>query len=179
VGVSETEKKSSTSQKKSQSGVGSYLIQLAKIKGLKTINVVRRESAIDGVIALGGDAALVDSPDLAKDVAKITGDKLPKLAIDAIGGTLANYGLKSGELCQVSAMSLVFREVTVKGFWLARWFRTATPEQQMAVFGQITKYIVEGKLQNKIHAEYPVSDIKRAVAAAAEGGRDGKVLVVG
>jgi trans-2-enoyl-CoA reductase len=69
--------------------------------------------------------------------------------------------------------------VTVKGFWLARWFRTATPEQQMVVFSQITKYIVEGKLQSKIHAEYPVSDIKRAVAAAAEGGRDSKVLVVG
>ncbi|MBU0538977.1 MAG: zinc-binding dehydrogenase, partial [Gammaproteobacteria bacterium] len=56
--------------------------------------------------------------------------------------------------------------------------RTATPEKQMALFGQITKYITEGKLKTKIHAEYPVSEIKQAVAAAAEGGRDGKILVV-
>lgn len=179
-------------QNAANSGVGSYLIQLAKIKGLKTINVVRRESAIDGVKSLGGDVVLVDGPDLAKDVAKITGDKLPKLAIDAIGGaatdrvggclatggTLVNYGLMSGEPCHLSAKSLVFRDVTLKGFWLARWFRSATPEKKMAVFGQITKYIIEGKLQTKIHAEYPVSEIKQAVAAAAEGGRDGKVLVV-
>ena len=180
-------------QNAANSGVGSYLIQLAKIKGLKTINVVRRESAVEGVKALGGDVVLVDGPKLAKDVANICGDNLPKLAIDAIGGaatdnvgaclvtggTLVNYGLMSGESCQLSAKSLVFRDVTLKGFWLARWFRTATPEKQMALFGQITKYIIEGKLKTKIHAEYPVSEIKQAVAAAAEGGRDGKILVVG
>lgn len=180
-------------QNAANSGVGSYLIQLAKIKGLKTINVVRRESAVEGVKALGADVVLVDGPKLAKEVASATGDNLPKLAIDAIGGaatdrlaasvamggTLVNYGLMSGEPCQVSATSFVFRDVTLKGFWLARWFRNATPEKQMAVFGQITKYIVEGKLQTKIHAEYPVSDIKHAVAAAAEGGRDGKILVIG
>ncbi|MFT7404986.1 zinc-dependent alcohol dehydrogenase family protein [Zhongshania sp.] len=180
-------------QNAANSGVGSYLIQLAKIKGLKTVNVVRRESAVEGVKALGADVVLVDGPNLAKEVASATGDNLPKLAIDAIGGaatdrlaasvamggTLVNYGLMSGEPCQISATSFVFRDVTLKGFWLARWFRNAKPEQQMAVFGQITKYIVEGKLQTKIHAEYPVSDIKHAIAAAAEGGRDGKILVTG
>jgi len=180
-------------QNAANSGVGSYLVQLAKIKGLKTINVVRRESAVEGVKALGGDVVLVDGPKLAKEVAKITGDNQPKLAIDAIGGaatdrlaaslaiggTLVNYGLMSGEPCQVSAMSFVFRDVTLKGFWLARWFRTASPEKQKAVFGQITKYIIDGTLKSKIHAEYPVSEIKKAVAAAAEGGRDGKILVVG
>ncbi len=39
-------------QNAANSGVGSYLIQLAKIKGFKTVNVVRRESAIEGVKAL-------------------------------------------------------------------------------------------------------------------------------
>ncbi|MFT5889792.1 MAG: trans-2-enoyl-CoA reductase [Zhongshania sp.] len=180
-------------QNAANSGVGSYLIQFAKIKGLKTINIVRRESAVAGVKALGGDVVLVDGLKLAKQVAEIIGDNMPKLAIDAIGGpatdslgaclasggTLLNYGLMSGEPCHLSAKSLVFRDVTLKGFWLARWFRSATPEKQMAVFAQITKYIIEGKLQTKIHAEYPVSEIKQAVAAAAEGGRDGKILVVG
>ncbi|WP_295875251.1 zinc-dependent alcohol dehydrogenase family protein [uncultured Zhongshania sp.] len=179
-------------QNAANSGVGSYLIQLAKIKGLKTINVVRRESAVEGVKAQGADVVLVDGPKLAKQVAELTGDNQPKLGIDAVGGsstdriaaslamggTLVNYGLMSGEPCQVSANSFVFRDVTLKGFWLARWFRNATPEKQKAVFGQIIKYIAEGKLKTKIHAEYPVSEIKQAVAAAAEGGREGKILVV-
>jgi hypothetical protein len=46
----------------------------------------------------------------------------------------------------------------------------------MGVYGKITQYIAQGKLKTKIHAEYPVSEIKQAVAAAAQGGRDGKIL---
>ncbi len=180
-------------QNAANSGVGSYLIQLAKVKGIKTINVVRRESAVESVKLLGGDAVLVDGPELSKQVAEITGKNLPKLAIDAvggsatdrlsasvaIGGTVVNYGMMSGEPCQVSAGSFVFRDVTLKGFWLAKWFRTATPEAQMAVYGNITQLIAQGKLHTNIHAEYPVSQIQAAVAAAAQGEREGKILVVG
>ena len=53
-------------QNAANSGVGSYLIQLAKLRGFKTINVVRRESAVAAVEAEGGDLVLVDGPDLAK-----------------------------------------------------------------------------------------------------------------
>jgi len=178
-------------QNAANSGVGSYLVQLAKIKGVKTINVVRRESAVAGVKELGGDEVLVDGPDLPKRIAAITGDNAPKIAIDAVGGsatdrlaasvamggTVINYGMMSGEPCQISAGSFVFRDVTLKGFWLAKWFRSATPEQQMKVYGQITQYIASGKLHSKIASEYPVKDIKAAVAAAAQGERDGKILV--
>ncbi len=51
-------------QNAANSGVGGYLIQLAKLRGFKTINVVRRESAVAGVKAEGGDVVLVDGPDL-------------------------------------------------------------------------------------------------------------------
>lgn len=40
-------------QNAANSGVGSYLIQLARLRGFKTINVVRRESAIAAVEAEG------------------------------------------------------------------------------------------------------------------------------
>ena len=62
-------------QNAANSGVGSYLIQLAKLRGFKTINVVRRESAVAGVEAEGGDLVLVDGPDLAKRVRAATGGR--------------------------------------------------------------------------------------------------------
>ncbi|MEQ1517335.1 MAG: zinc-dependent alcohol dehydrogenase family protein, partial [Usitatibacteraceae bacterium] len=46
-------------QNVANSGVGEYLIQLAKIRGLKTVNIVRRESAVAAVKAMGGDVVLV------------------------------------------------------------------------------------------------------------------------
>lgn len=179
-------------QNAANSGVGSYLIQLAKIKGFRTVNVVRRESAIDGVKALGGDVVLVDGPDLQKRVREAVGNGKVRLAIDAVGGastdhigdclaeggTLVNYGMMSGEPCQVSPRNIVFRNVTVKGFWLAKWFENASQEQQINVFGQLTKLIATGKLQARVEAEYDVAQIKEAVAAAASGERDGKILIV-
>ena len=98
---------------------------------------------------------LVDGADLEQRVAEATGQATIRLGIDAVGGqatnrlagclaeggTLVNYGMMSGEDCVVSPRSFVFRDVTLRGFWLALWFRTATPQQQMAMFGEIGKLI--------------------------------------
>ncbi|MEO8102286.1 MAG: zinc-dependent alcohol dehydrogenase family protein [Betaproteobacteria bacterium] len=179
-------------QNAANSGVGAYLIQLARLRGLKTVNVVRRESAVVGVTELGGNVVLVDGGDLAKRVAEATSGAKIRLAIDAVGGvstdnlasclaeggTLVNYGMMSGEPCQVSPASFVFRDVTLRGFWLAMWFRKATPAQQMAVFEEVANLIATGKLKTRIHATYDVSQIKEAVAVAAQGERNGKILIV-
>ena len=179
-------------QNAANSGVGEYLIQLAKIRGLKTVNIVRRESAVAAVKAMGGDVVLVDSSGVPKLVKEATSGAKIRLAIDAVGGkstdnlancltdggVLVNYGMMSGEPCTVSPSSFVFRDVTLRGFWLALWFRKATPPQQMAVFGELAKLIATGKLKARVHATYDISQIKEAVAAAAAGERDGKILMV-
>jgi mitochondrial enoyl-[acyl-carrier protein] reductase / trans-2-enoyl-CoA reductase len=179
-------------QNAGNSGVGAYLIQLAKIRGFKTVNIVRRESAVAGVLALGADVVLVEGSGLAKRVAEATGGAAIRLGIDAVGGkatdhlamclaqgaTLINYGMMSGEPCVVSPSSFVFRDITLRGFWLAFWFRKATPAQQTAVFGEIAQLIAAGKLHTKVHATFDVSEIKQAVALAAQGERDGKILIV-
>ncbi len=82
-------------QNVANSGVGSYLIQLAKARGFKTVNIVRRESAVAGVLETGGDVVLVDGPSLAKRVAEATGGAKIRLAIDAVGGS---FNRQSGEL---------------------------------------------------------------------------------
>ena len=135
---------------------------------------------------------LVDGPGLDQRVAEATGQAAIRLAIDAVGGqatnrlaaclaeggTLVNYGLMSGEDCVVSPRSFVFRDLTLRGFWLALWFRRATPQQQMAMFGEIGKLVASGRLKARIQASYDLPQIKDAVAAAAAGERDGKILVV-
>ena len=179
-------------QNVANSGVGSYLIQLANIRGYKTVNIVRRQAAAQGVQAMGGNVVLVDGPGLAKRVKEATAGANIRLGIDAVGGaatdriasclangaTLVNYGMMSGEPCQVSPRNFVFNDITLRGFWLAKWFRSATREQQMALYGELTKLIATGKLHARVHATYDVSDIKAAVAAANAGERDGKILIV-
>jgi NADPH:quinone reductase-like Zn-dependent oxidoreductase len=179
-------------QNAANSGVGEYLVQLARQRGLKTVNVVRRESAVAAVKAAGGDVVLVDGPELEQRVAAATAQAKIMLAIDAVGGqatnrlagcvaeggTLVNYGLMSGEDCVVSPRAFIFRDVRLRGFWLALWFRRAAPARQREVFGEIGQLIATGRLKARIQATYDLPQIKAAVAAAAAGEREGKILIV-
>lgn len=179
-------------QNTANSAVGRYLIQLAKRRGVRTVNVVRRADAIPALEALGGDVVLVDGPDLDARVAAATGRAKIRLGIDAtggsstdriarcvaVGGTVVNYGAMSGEACKVAPASFVFRDITLRGFWLVSWFRKATPEQQRAVFGELVSLIAQGLLAAPVQATFPLARIKEAVAAAASGHREGKIVVV-
>lgn len=183
-------------QNAANSGVGSYLIALAKMRGLKTVNVVRRESLVAPLLSAGADVVLVDGVvdgrSLAERAKEATGGASIMLGIDAVGGTatarlgdalsegatLVNYGAMSGEPCTLAPGVIIFKDVTVRGFWLAKWFRTATPERQQEVYGTLTGLIASGKLVAPVHATYGIEDIKEAVTVAAGGERNGKVVMV-
>ncbi|MFI2810128.1 zinc-dependent alcohol dehydrogenase family protein [Microbulbifer zhoushanensis] len=178
-------------QNAANSGVGNYLIQLAHIRGFKTVNIVRRESLVEPLKAQGADVVLVDGDDLPARVKEATGGADIKLGIDAVGdtatgriadclaegGTLVNYGMMSGKPCKISPTALIFKGVSMRGFWLARWFEEASTQDQQRVYGELTKLIIGGKLKAPIDSTFSVKDIKDAVAMAAQGGREGKVLV--
>jgi mitochondrial enoyl-[acyl-carrier protein] reductase / trans-2-enoyl-CoA reductase len=92
---------------------------------------------------------------------------------------LVNYGVISGEPCQVAPSSLIFRDITLKGFWLVKWFRDASRDAQRALYGELTQLVASGALHARVHGTYPVEQIREAVAAASAGERDGKILVTG
>jgi NADPH:quinone reductase-like Zn-dependent oxidoreductase len=179
-------------QNAANSAVGLYLVQLARHRGQRTVNVVRREDAAGFVRAAGGDVVLTDDDHLAKRVREATGGAEIRLGIDAVGGTatgrladclcrdaiLVNYGRMSDAPCVVQPDAFVFRNLTMRGFWLANWFRNTPGTQRAALLGEIARLIGNGTLSAPIHATYDVSEIKQAVAVAASGGRSGKVLIV-
>lgn len=179
-------------QNAANSAVGGYLVQLARRQGLRTVNVVRREAAGDAVRRNGGDVVLLDGDDLPQRVADATGQAAIRLAIDPVGGevcnrlaacladggTLVNYGRMSDQPCQVGPSLLIFHDIQVRGFWLDRWFRQAQPAQRQAVLQELIELIVEGTLHGEVGETFPVQRIKEAVAAAAKGEKNGKVMVV-
>ncbi|MBL8571433.1 MAG: zinc-dependent alcohol dehydrogenase family protein [Phreatobacter sp.] len=182
-------------QNAANSAVGTFLVKLAAQRGINTLNVVRRDSAVEGVKAAGGTAVLADALDDArafrKRVREATGGADVKLAIDAIGGaatgvmanaladggTIVNYGLLSGEQCRIDAQHLIFRKVTLKGFWLIHWFQEAGRERLAETYATIAKGMADGTLTTPVAELIPMAEAKRAMSAAGEGGRAGKVLM--
>lgn len=177
-------------QSAANSGVGGYVVQMCKARGINLINVVRRESAIAGLRDLGAEHVLVDGPDLAKRVKVAAGAKMA-LALDAVagdifgrlsetlapGGTLVNYGAMSGQDAQISAGAMIFRDVRVRGFWLMHWFQHSTPEDREAVYGALTRAVLAGELYAPIDRHFALDDITQAAAYTWAGERTGKVLL--
>lgn len=178
-------------QNAANSGVGHCLIRLARLAGVKTVNVVRREELVQPLRAFGGDVVLTDGPDLDARVRAAIGDAALPLAIDAVGGsgtqrlarcvsdggTVVNYGQLSGEPCMVDGRDTVFRDVRLQGFWLRKWFVDTPPMEIAALYRELAGMVANGTLAVEVEAVYPIRKIKEAVAHAARGGRSGKILL--
>jgi NADPH:quinone reductase-like Zn-dependent oxidoreductase len=178
-------------QDAANSGVGTNLIRLAKADGIRTVNVVRRAALVEPLAAIGADVVVVDGPNLAEQVREKTG-KPPRLAIDAIGGTIVmrladclaeggtvvNYGLLSGELCMLGAHHTIFKGITLTGFWLQKALTAMARPDLEKLYADLAERVRSGSLKVEIEKTYPIEEIKAALAHARREGRSGKILVL-
>ena len=178
-------------QNAANSAVGGYVAQIAKRRGINLLNIVRRESAVEAVRQAGGEHVLVDAEDLPERVRDAVGEIRVRLALDCVGGvhtehlarclgpggTLVNYGAMSGERCMVSPRYLVFNGISLRGFWLAHWFRKARPERRQALFAELAAMVADGSLHASVQASYGIDHVREAVQAASAGARHGKIVI--
>ena len=169
-------------QNSANSSVGRALIPIAKSLGLKTVNVVRRDDVVAEVKAIGGDVVLIDGPDLAKRVAAETGKAPIALAVDGVGdtsttnllGCLAEkavhvfYSTISGKPSIVPATHFIFRDISMRGFWLANWFKDAKPHQITEMYDRLTPLVASGAISAPIVGTYSFAEIAEAVAVASK-----------
>ena len=179
-------------QDAANSGVGHCVIRLAAKSGIKTINVVRREQLTSPLMEIGADAVLVDTDNLSEQVKQITEGAGVRLAIDAVagntslklaecladGGVMVNYGMLSGEPCMVQPDWIVFRRLTLTGFWLATQLRDMPRSQIETLYQELIEDISQGILNVPVEATYSIDDIKDALAHAGRENRSGKILVL-
>ena len=169
-------------QNSANSSVGRALIPIAKSLGLKTVNVVRRDDVVAEVKAIGGDVVLIDGPDLAKRVAAETGKAPIALAVDGVGDTSTTnllgclgekavhvfYSMISGKPSIVPATHLIFRDISMRGFWLANWFKDAKPHQITEMYDRLTPLVASGAISAPIAGTYSFAEIAEAVAVASK-----------
>ena len=178
-------------QNVANSAVGRLLIVLAKQRGLRTVNVVRRPDLAAELKTLGADIVIVDSSDLARQVGEATSDARIMLGVEAIGGaatgrladciatdgTLVHYGSMSGEDPKVTRNNFIYRGVRLTGFMLGRFLSRRSAEQIRAIYADLGAQVMAGKLSAPVDTVYPIENIKDALAHADKGGRNGKILV--
>ncbi len=178
-------------QNAANSGVGVNLIRLAAYRGLRTVNVVRRRELIEPLMDQGADVVVLDGDDLAERVHAATGNADIRLAVDAVagpgvarladclatGGTIVNYGLLSGKPCEISADHLVFKGITLTGFWLASIASQLSYDALAQMYSNLAERVRDSTLHAPIEARYPLEELQEALRHAGTYGRGGKVIL--
>ena len=183
------------------STVGQSVIQLGAHVGFKTLNVVRRRSAVEDILALGGTAVIcTEDEDLRERVADIAGHDGVSKAIDCVGGQvgadvsralapdgeLVVYGALSTHrqtdpdklTIPIFARSLIYETKTVRGFWLFRWFTESPKDWMAAAIDRTVGLADSGVLRVPEGQPIPVEKFSQAIYLAEAPEHGGKPLLV-
>jgi NADPH:quinone reductase-like Zn-dependent oxidoreductase len=179
-------------QNAANGAVGKALSMFARPRGINVINLVRRDAAVIELADLGiGNVVSTSQADWREMVKALAGGAPIVAGIDGVGGTasgdllsllgenglLVSFGLMSGQPMQLSASDVVFKQAVIKGFWLAKIAPALAPEKMKSLIGEIITNVAAGNVALTVSEIFSLDGIARAVAAAAEPGRKGKVLI--
>lgn len=178
-------------QNAANSGVGTCVIQIAKLLGLRTINLVRRKELVEPLTSLGADHVVLDDQNCVDAIRSITAGAPPALALNAVGGDSAlrlmdalaskgihvTYGAMSRRSLKVPNKFLIFKRIQLHGFWVTEWMRETNTDTVHSAYAQLAQWIIDGDLAQPVDSVYPLTEIRAALARAMEDKRDGKVLL--
>ena len=168
-------------------GVGSLLVQLAKHKGAKVLGTASSAEKLEKIASLGADVGINYSEnDWTDEVLAATDGKGADLIIEmvggeigkqnfkclATGGTMIVYGAASGEDFQISALSLLGRMQTVKGYNL----NYETRENMAAFTRELMSHVAEKRLEVIVN-EFPLEQAREAHDALEGRKTMGKVVL--
>ena len=177
-------------QNASNSAVGRCLIQIAKARGWKTLNFVRRPELVEELLQAGGDRVIVESETASDEAKAALGKSRPKLGINAVGGEsalrVANLVAPAGQVITYGAMArqplkvpnalLIFKNIAFRGFWLTAWRQSASAADVAAMMQELIGMAQKGQFDLPVAARYPLAQFREAVEAALSSGRSGKIL---
>jgi NADPH:quinone reductase-like Zn-dependent oxidoreductase len=177
-------------QTAANSAMGEYTIKLAKLAGVKTLNVVRREEAAEQVRQFGGDRVVLQGDNLHKDIEQALGGKKLSLVLDMVGGTpvgelakslktggsIVTYALLSGQLPAISPKDFIYLGLSHHGFWFGNWIPNAPRTEIQEIYQKLGDLVADGSLSAAVEHVYPLEQFKEAFKQSLKSNRSGKIL---
>lgn len=183
-------------QNGANSMVGQSVFQIAKSRGIRTINVVRDRDEqeygelVERMKQYGADivvpSSMVGTPRYQKLVSDLP---RPKLALNCVGGQSATdlarsldnngimvtYGGMSKKPIQVPTSLFIFKNIQLKGFWLSSWIQQKSEVSRQQMMDELVELIRNKQLRLWIET-HPFSDYKNALQRAFGEQRDRKIV---
>jgi trans-2-enoyl-CoA reductase len=175
------------------SSCGRFLVALARMKGVHTVSLVRREALFAELKAAGADVVLVDNgdpDDMQRRVSEATGGAQIKAGLDCVsgpatrviarclakGGRVINYGFMTGQPCHMEFQDLFLREITLQGMNMMHGY---SQEELAGIYARLANLIAQGDLKAAIAGTYTLDQAQEALAHQQQTGiaRKGKIII--
>lgn len=181
-------------QNAANGAVGKLVATFARARGIHVVNLVRRDAGIDELAAVGiGNAVSTERPGWEDRVRSVTGGQPIVRGLESVGGAGANqlmsvladgaalvsFGSMAGKPLEIDSGHLIFRQMTVRGFWGAKRSAMTDRADMARMIGELVKMATVGVLNLSVDAIFDLSDAGVAVGASDRPGRSGKIALRG
>ena len=172
--------------------VARLVAQIGASRGIRVIGIARREADVHELAASGIDNVVASSVDGWQDrVRELAGDRPIRAAVDSVGGvasgelaallaeggTLVSFGAMASDRMELSSGDIIFKQLTVKGFWGSKVSAAMSSQTRRELFGELFRLVAGGEVTLPVDGVYALDDVASAVAASTRQGRVGKVLL--
>jgi len=179
-------------QNTANGAVGKVLAMLAQARSVNVINLVRRDAGVAELEALGiANAVSTAAPEWKAKVRALTGGAKLIAGVDSVGGAaasdlldligddglLVSFGSMTGEPMQVPSGPLIFKQITIKGFWMSKVGAAMSPADRARAIGELIGLVAKGDIKLPVEGVFALADITAAVKASLTPGKSGKVLL--
>ncbi len=171
---------------------GKVVIQLAAMRGIHVIATVRQADQKQTLLDLGATAVIdVATDSLTKKVREVFpegvdyvfdavgGDQGAK-ALNCLktGGKMLVFGLLSQEPIPLNSGVLIFKKLSVEGWWLSSWWEELGTAGIQKALKAVFSLLLSQEIKLDIQATYPLEQFKEAIIAYQTPGRTGKILLM-
>ena len=179
-------------QNAANGAVGRLLAQLAPSRGVNVVGLVRRDAGVAELAAQGIERIVSTEHEGWQDrIADLTGGARIVAGIDSVGGeasndvlsqlgenaTLVVFGAMGGSTMTLNSGAIIFKNLTVKGFWGSTVMRELPPQRRGELFSELLQRVKDGTLSFPIEASYSFDQVQEASKANFVAGRRGKVVL--
>lgn len=153
----------------------SYLIiQLAGIKGIDVIALIREGDDAEKIIAAGASYVLrQEDEELETKLKDIIGEREIKCFLDAVGGPVLSsviplmgkyskiivYGNLSGKQVVFGNDSIIYKNLTIEGFGIDHWLSLADHGFVQILYNEIVEGVYQQKLTFRDSKHIPLQDV--------------------
>lgn len=170
---------------------GKCVIQMAKKKGIHVVCTVRNSAQKQVLMDLGAHLVVdIRTESISKKIKEISEDGVDYV-FDAVGGEQGTkalnclksggkmyvFGLLSLEPITLHSGLLIFKNLSVSGWWLTSWWENLSPDQIKIAMRTVFTYLVQQEIMVDVQQKFALDQFKEAVIAYQKEGRTGKILI--